>query len=410
MGGIQPEILPDVFKAKDFANGLLPRFMPLCLGNAPIKFSKQGLAQSEEKYWDEIVRGCYNIPLKTGRDGYVNPLLMRFDDEALNVFSEYHDWINDLAKHLSKKMGAYVPKLITYQLKYSAILHCLRAVETGQTISNRISRDTVEKAILLTGFFAGQVAKMIDLYESWKPRLNEHEQQLIRTLFELRPEVQGGWLALQRITAVFNFQTPQELRFTERKISARLKKLGLETRPGAHNLRGLVWEEKKLQQLFTMAKLTTLTTLTQESSLDDEQSTSECVRDKNLHDPTLQDGRTKTFIILGEHSNEFEEEAANIVEQAGCSRPYAEETAFASIIMRHSLKPPKYWAGQSVRCPNGDISSTKPDTITGTILRPEGGFDYFLSEQQTPIPEENIWSDIEFKQQEPLPEKEGAEA
>jgi len=66
---------------------------------------------------------------------------------------------------LSDNAKPFVPKLITYCLKIAGILHVLDSVSTGSIdIKNSIKAGTMERAIKLTKYYAGQSINSLQLY------------------------------------------------------------------------------------------------------------------------------------------------------------------------------------------------------------------------------------------------------
>ncbi len=272
IGDIQPKFMPRVFFADSFEDGLLPRLLFLNVENKPLKFSRQGIDKDDVVHWEDLLNWCYEIPVILDENGFAKPKLLIPNSEGLNLWEAFYNEYGEMVPFLSDRAKVFIPKLLTYSLKFMAILHIINTfsnrksdegVKVVKEVKVVIDEDTVANAIKLTRFFTGQAISVLNLYRPAEPKLNEFEQRLVKTLYMLKEEVTNGKLHLSRIVEVFNSQLPDKLKHTPEKVSSLLRRgLRLNTTQGTGNHTVLLWEGKKIEELFSKITLTSLTSLT----------------------------------------------------------------------------------------------------------------------------------------------------
>ncbi|MGD9578457.1 MAG: DUF3987 domain-containing protein, partial [Syntrophorhabdus sp.] len=253
VGGIQNGVMPKVFGADTFENGLLPRFLLLCAEGKPLRFSRRGIEENTSKYWQGLLARAYTIPLVLDEKGFVKPKVLSLKDKALEVWIPFHDEYNEIMPYLTDWAKVFVPKLTAYySLKFAGLLHCLRCLNTSSgDITGLIDENTINGAIALTKFFAGQAVKALRLYEPEKDRLTEFQKRMITTLYRLRDQVKNGKLSIASITEQFNTELHKQLKHNRKQIGAMLRNMGLITKDGAQGLSFLVWEQTRIMPLFS---------------------------------------------------------------------------------------------------------------------------------------------------------------
>ena len=267
IGGIQTTIMPKVFNLDAIGEGLLPRFLLQNTEHKPRKFQRQGIEPDDLKLWEDILEKCYEISLTLNDNGFVEPRVLILGEEALNLFEEFHNNYTNLIPFLSDNAKPFVAKFITYSLKITGILHVLDCFSTSDTdIKHSIKAGTMDKAIRLTEYFAGQSINALELYGAkTKKELNEIESRLLETVFSLEGEVKNGKLALSRIREYLNTDLPEPLQCDSKQIGAMLHNQGLETKRGTNGYYYLLWDENKIKKLkatFTMSTTFTKSTNT----------------------------------------------------------------------------------------------------------------------------------------------------
>jgi len=260
IGGIQPKIMPKVFKTDSFDDGLLARFLLLNAENRPLKFSRHAITDSDISHWVNLLNWCYEIPLIQDNTGFIRSKTLILSDKALDLWEQFYNDYGSRMCFLSDRAEIFIPKLTAYySLKFAGILHCIKAFNKGTTINSVIDEMTIQHAIELTKYFAGQAIKALKLYEQPEDALNELQKRLVKTLYVLQNEVKGGKLPLSRITETFNEGLPELARHTPEKIKGMFGKLGLTTAKSTGNYSYLIWEPHLIKNLFSKTTVTTVT-------------------------------------------------------------------------------------------------------------------------------------------------------
>src|SRR4030042_536238 len=114
IGGIQPKVMPDVFKVNSFDDGFLPRFLLLNAENRPMKFSRQAIIEEIISYWRDLLNWCYAIPLEHDDDGFIKPKVLTLSSKALDIWEQFYNDYGDKMPFLSERARVFIPKLIAY--------------------------------------------------------------------------------------------------------------------------------------------------------------------------------------------------------------------------------------------------------------------------------------------------------
>jgi hypothetical protein len=268
IGGIQPKVMPKVFNADSFDDGLLPRFLLLNAENRPLKFSRQAITQDDISYWIDLLNRCYEIPLEHDVDGFIKPKILILSSEALDLWEQFYNDYGDKMPFLSERARVFIPKLTAYySLKFAGILHVIRAFDKRTSLNSLIDDETTHHAIELTHYFAGQAIRALKLYEQPEDTLNEFQKRLIEMLHRLQGEVDKGRLAISRIREVYiSGLSGLSGQLSHRKIGAMVKELGLKTEESTGGVYYLIWELEKIQKLFSkyMSTMSTISTKEEE--------------------------------------------------------------------------------------------------------------------------------------------------
>ncbi len=263
IGGMPPDVMRKVFDLDAFDDGLLPRFLQIHSDDKPPKFSRVEIKTNDLKYWEGLLRYCHSIPLNEDDNGFVVPILLKLDNDALDSFEAFYNEYMEMSQSVSNRVKVFIPKFITYCLRFVLILHVLESFSKKVVNDRKVSGETMNNGIKLTRFFAGQVVKAIKLYGGTEEKSNEYQKRLIRTLHTLKDEVKTARLPLSRITDLFNRDLHQKLKYTSEGIASLLKELNLDTKKGKGNKSELIWEPEKINNLFTKIAVTSVTSVTQ---------------------------------------------------------------------------------------------------------------------------------------------------
>lgn len=271
IGGIQPRTLPKIFNADSFDDGLLPRFLLLHSDGMPQRFSRQSISVTDLDYWNNLLDVCYSIRVVIDDLGFVKAKVLILNDNALNLYEAFYNEFALKMPFLSERAKVFMPKLTAYYcLKFAGLLHCIK---TLPYFDGTIAEDTMRDAIRFARYFAGQAVKSLSLYEQQSGVFTEYQRRLMNVLHSLQTEVTGGKLPLLRIVHKFNDDLPEELKHTPHKIHSLLKNLDLTTEKGAQNLSYLLWENGKIQRIFSKLNVTKVTNVTKNDNPEAEKVT-----------------------------------------------------------------------------------------------------------------------------------------
>jgi hypothetical protein len=265
IGGMPPNVMQKVFDQASFDDGFLPRFLPIHSGDKPPKFSRECIQTVDLEYWNNILESCYQIDLVKGGDDFVTPIILALDADTLDSFEAFYNEYMDISPLVSSRMQVFIPKLITYCLRFALSLHVLESFSEQKEVDRHVNKKTMDNAIKLTRFFAGQAIKAIDLYGDTKEKFNEYQKRLVRTLYSLKDEVKTARLPLSRIVELFNSDLPETLKHTSEAIKSLLTDLNIDTKKGTGHKSQLIWEPEKINILFTKITVLTVPTVTPNS-------------------------------------------------------------------------------------------------------------------------------------------------
>lgn len=250
-GGIQPKVMPSVININTLEDGFISRFIFSFVAEKNMIFSNEIINLSA---WEQHLDSCYKLPLTIDINGKVKPMILCFDEEALPIWVNFHDELGKIKLFLPDLAKIFIPKLITYSLKFAGILHVFNEFnENKSAISNIISVETTQQAIALTRYYLGQAGKVINLYVNVDHPLDEMTKHLLQVLCTIEKQVTKGLLPLSLIRDEYNNGIPDTiiLPHDNRQLSAMVKSLGLQTKHGTGNVSNLVWEDEKLKTLFS---------------------------------------------------------------------------------------------------------------------------------------------------------------
>ena len=139
--------------------------------------------------------------------------------------------------------------MITYSLKFAGLIHVIQQIENKEDIGSSISGDTMEKAITLTRYYAGQAMKLVKIYSE---DMDSHAKRIITILNDLRDQVHNSRLPMKKIQEAYNHGLPEQFQIKSNKmLGTKLKYYGLKTKSGTGGLTDLVWDEEKIKGILS---------------------------------------------------------------------------------------------------------------------------------------------------------------
>jgi hypothetical protein len=240
LGGIQPLVLPKVFKEDSFIDGLLPRFLFTSLVEQP--YSDLSVTDEDLYEWNGLLHNCYQIPLERNEDA-IRYRIIPFSQDAHAIFARF---TNDLKARKHGVLQVFIPKLISYAVRLSGILYVIR-----DSREENINVDAIKDSIRLIDYFLGQVKGIIALYSKEGTQYSEQDERLIEVLKTLKDKVKNGQLRTDIITQEFNKDIPEEQHLNNQLIAYRLLNLGLRTRI-TKGYSYVVWEQAVIERIFNV--------------------------------------------------------------------------------------------------------------------------------------------------------------
>jgi len=246
VGGIQPNIFSEVFSGTEHENGLAYRFLPLLLNTSPPLYSDDELSEEDELSWNKMVKRMSEIT--TEIDPVTGCLVKSefvLDEDGKLIWKGFHNELSKLQLFMPRRFSSYLPKLKIYCLKFMTLLHLLKCYKNNE-LKETVDKSTVEGAIELTRFFAGQALKLT-LTTSSKKRQEEigYRDVLMKALVSLKGDVKNGKLLLKQVRKRVNELLPGDLVLGEKdkRLGAWLREQGFTVETGAKNMTFVHWDE-----------------------------------------------------------------------------------------------------------------------------------------------------------------------
>ncbi|MCK6469399.1 MAG: DUF3987 domain-containing protein [Candidatus Brocadia sinica] len=252
IGGIPPQIIPDVFgNNNSFFDGFIQRFIFVCPENTSLRFSRVEVNNDDLSYWNDLIHWCYEIPLNIDtQTGFVIPKVLILKGNALDLWESFYNTYGELSTVLPHNISAFIPKLYLYSLKFAGILQMIEGFCQKHT-PQVITKETTHCAIELTKYYFGQVIKVLKLYRDTNKKYSEYQTRIIRILFEMQHEVRNGKLELSKIVEGYRQGLPEYAQLTSKKMSNILNnELHLLTEKSTGNYSYLIWEKEKIENFF----------------------------------------------------------------------------------------------------------------------------------------------------------------
>jgi len=239
LGGIQPLVMPRIFQEDAFIDGLLPRFLFTTLVEQPYSSASVTIADIHD--WNTLLVRFYQMPLTFREDHSIQHRVIPFTKDAHEIFSRF---VNESRAKKHGLMQVFIPKLISYTVRISGILHLLREGEKDE-----IDADVIKDSIKVTDYFVAQAKELLGHYGSSQHQRSESREPLVDALKASKGHVKGGRLSLKLVAQEFNLRLPKELQQSNQAVAYSIIELGLRTRIAAgHSF--VIWDTDAIERLF----------------------------------------------------------------------------------------------------------------------------------------------------------------
>jgi hypothetical protein len=246
IGGIQPTRYNEVFDEKLHENGVAQRFLPLPFNLGPQKFTDEAITMELEEQWSNILTWMYNIPIAIDpQTKCIIKYNLSVDNDGREIFQSFYDEFKGLEDFMPKEFKGHLPKLITYCLKFSGLLHLLDSYPLTERITQPVKGAIVKDAIKLARYFAGQALKLT----AGKTVIEDQYREKIKeSLISLHGDFKNRKLLLQSVLDKVNEQLHAKLTLSSQQLGAILRDMDLEVKASTKNKSYVYWDDDIIQQ------------------------------------------------------------------------------------------------------------------------------------------------------------------
>ena len=163
MGGIQPDMLPELCHAKDRADGFLDRILfsyPDQLGTN--HWVSQGVDREAQASWADTLRLLLSLEMRHCNERGIDlPQVVRFTDAAQTRWVEWHDANADEigSPGLASVLKGHWLKMKSYCARLALTIHMLRVI-CAETTDENVDLDSLSRAIRLVDYFKSHARKV----------------------------------------------------------------------------------------------------------------------------------------------------------------------------------------------------------------------------------------------------------
>ena len=234
IGGIQTNILDEIFRKEYVANGLTDRFLFVFPKNKKIPKWQIGIEKEKRpdtmSKWTYYINKVLNIPCPLNEDGVTaQPKVLEFSDEAMTCFYNWNNSIIDEVNNIEddNEVESRKMKLCGNAARLAMILQVMRW-SAGECPMDCIDIDSVKGAIRLIEYFEESYQRVKALTGMGEPNRN-----------------QDSWLAFvgDRFTSAEAELAGQRVGISRRSVFTSLKRLCESNSPVLQKVKQGVYEK-----------------------------------------------------------------------------------------------------------------------------------------------------------------------
>lgn len=232
LGGIQPELLPTIFKGgangEDAKSGFIPRILFMrAVQEKPSLWTENTLSAKSICLLENLTRNLWTWDIEFQSDGKEIEKTITPTREAKEVFV---DWFNEISKLSFVGNGdAILEKLKDHAMRLILTLHCLNAAISGNDGLYPVDAGCVERGLLLADMFKEQQAQCWRLLEPTEKikQPDPVERVIIEVCVELKTRIAEfeNRIPSKELFAAINAKLPSEL--TGTRLGRICEKMGL---------------------------------------------------------------------------------------------------------------------------------------------------------------------------------------
>lgn len=255
-GGIQPLVWQRIFgseKGLYLCDGTVFRFLPTFEADRAYPLTREPWDNEKREIWERML-----IRTKTWADQNTmgadwKSAKLCLSEEAQNYFFDWRNRIHEQKSDLPDQLKGFIPKITSYALRLSGILHCMAQFSEGSSPQEKLTRADVGKGIDAAMFYLGQMVDATCALCTEKDivpfEMTPQTERLAQTLESLRGEVDSGRLAVGHIWEAFNdgLSSEQQMK-SARAMGQLLRSSGLNIPGGTYAANGklsvkcLLWD------------------------------------------------------------------------------------------------------------------------------------------------------------------------
>lgn len=186
VGGIQPDILPDLVEHASRDDGFIDRLLFAYPDIGPDRWTDAGVDEAAQEAVERLFSRLYELDGAEMPSGDVVPRVARLGPESRTLWREWYDAHQEEYRdeHLPSSLKGTWAKLPSQLARLALILHIGHAVDAGQAVGAVVSSETLAEAADLVDYFKEHARAALGELRTPRPQL---EERVLRGLKERGP-------------------------------------------------------------------------------------------------------------------------------------------------------------------------------------------------------------------------------
>jgi len=256
-GGIQPQVWQRIFGSENglyLCDGTVFRFLPTFEADRAYPLTAEPWADENRIIWEGMLSRAMAWADRSSQIENWRPSELCLNKEARDYFFIWRNRLYEQKSNLLDQLKGFIPKITSYALRLSGVLHCMMQFAEGGSPQENLTRTDIEKGIDAAMFYLGQIVDATLALHTQGDivpfEMTPQTEKLAHTLEILRSEVDSGRLAVGHIWENFNNGLSNEQRMkSARAMGQFLRSNGLNISAGTHDANGkravkcLLWND-----------------------------------------------------------------------------------------------------------------------------------------------------------------------
>ena len=264
-GGIQPQVWKKSFSSHDqvyLSDGTVLRILPTYEGSSFHPLTAEAWTEDNRETWEDLLRDAMRWADQMLAED--KKLSLCLDQKAQETFLEWRNDLVGMKDELPPAVRGFIPKLVGYALRLAGVLHLMHTFSRNQEPGPILKLEGIQRGIRVSEFYLGHIITAMEAIASEKPpelfEITDQVRHLAETLESLRPDIEGGRLAIGYVQERFDETTERDLKVNNsRAMGSILRRCGLTITAGRYRANGrsgvhcLVWDQKTDEFLKNMS-------------------------------------------------------------------------------------------------------------------------------------------------------------